>query len=468
MLARFISEPELEFGSGGRHIDVRFGLMNHGVLDYGESAAKQIRVALIGTNETIDGLRGWLDKCETGIDQDPRRRAHLAPRFPGFGANHTFYSEVVSSDRMTRVLTSKDVSDLVGMSDAAQASLKAAELFNEQIKQLKEEAKFDVALCALPFSLAEKTLSMQEGTHRSFRDALKALAMRHQTPTQVVLPPTYDRRKKLKRSTRDTERTLQDEATVAWNFFTALYYKAGGIPWRMRRQSSDFPTCYIGVSFFEDLERMGIETSLAQVFNERGEGVVVRGGVASVWKDDRHPYLEEKDALELLRASIERYKGTHGNLPARVVLHKTSPFRECEIQGFGAAISNAGIPYYEAYCVTGSTSRIMRDAEYPPLRGSMLEMSANQAILYTKGSVEFFQTYPGVYIPSPLHLTAAQGDSSFHRCCTEIMALSKMNWNQTQFDGRLPITVGAARQVGKVLRYLGGGESAEASYRFYM
>ena len=32
---------------------------------------------------------------------------------------------------------------------------------------------------------------------------------------------------------QQASRPLQDEATRAWNFHTALYYKAGGTPWRL-------------------------------------------------------------------------------------------------------------------------------------------------------------------------------------------------------------------------------------------
>ena len=44
---------------------------------------------------------------------------------------------------------------------------------------------------------------------------------------------------------------LQDEATRAWNFFCALYYKAGGTPWRMIRDQREFSATFMGVSFFE-------------------------------------------------------------------------------------------------------------------------------------------------------------------------------------------------------------------------
>ena len=39
MKTEFLVEPELEFGNGGQHIDVRFGIMQHGPLDRGISSA---------------------------------------------------------------------------------------------------------------------------------------------------------------------------------------------------------------------------------------------------------------------------------------------------------------------------------------------------------------------------------------------------------------------------------------------
>jgi hypothetical protein len=47
-----------------------------------------------------------------------------------------------------------------------------------------------------------------------------------------------------------------------------------------------------------------------------------------------------------------------------------------------------------------------------------------------------------------------------------------MNWNNTQFDGALPITMKAAmkaaRQVGDILKYVPDGQTIDPRYRFYM
>jgi len=46
--------------------------------------------------------------------------------------------------------------------------------------------------------------------------------------------------------------------------------------------------------------------------------------------------------------------------------------------------------------------------------------------------------------------------------------LTKMNWNDTQFDGGEPITIRAARQVGGILKYVNKDSPFQAHYSFYM
>ena len=63
-------------------------------------------------------------------------------------------------------------------------------------------------------------------------------------------------------------------------------------------------------------------------------------------------------------------------------------------------------------------------------------------------------------------LEEAEQTLRFH--AQEILALSKMNWNNTQFDGFEPITIRAARQVGKILKYVGERDHMQPHYSFYM
>lgn len=58
--------------------------------------------------------------------------------------------------------------------------------------------------------------------------------------------------------------------------------------------------------------------------------------------------------------------------------------------------------------------------------------------------------------------------SSSKSICKEILGLTKMNWNNTQFDNKYPITIGCARRVVEIMKYLDENEYPKESYAFYM
>jgi hypothetical protein len=261
---------------------------------------------------------------------------------------------------------------------------------------------------------------------------------------------------------------LQDEATRAWNIHTALYYKAGGIPWRLLRDAAELTTCFVGISFYHSLDKTRLLTSVAQVFNERGEGVIVKGGQAQLDKDDKTPHLSETDAHALLKRAIHVYRQEHKTSPARVVVHKTSRVTPDEAAGFDAAAQEHSIDTVELLTVRRSLTRLFREGTYPPLRGTFLELQSTNGLLYLKGSVNFFETYPGMYVPRPLEFTTFRAETPLDQLAREMLSLSKLNWNNTQFDGGEPITVRAARRVGDILKCVPEGGKVQPTFRFFM
>jgi hypothetical protein len=73
-----------------------------------------------------------------------------------------------------------------------------------------------------------------------------------------------------------------------------------------------------------------------------------------------------------------------------------------------------------------------------------------------------------MYVPRPLKFRCESVEGTPKALAQEILALTKLNWNNTQFDRGEPITIRAARQVGSILKYLGKNDSLETHYRFYM
>jgi hypothetical protein len=435
----------------------------------------------VGTPESVEGVSSWLTRCRREIAAKPSRQPNLFPRFPGFAPDVAFRSSLVIDPQLQRTISPRTVEALARNSDRGAAVRDCVRLVAEEFRSLVDKAAVDVLICASPTEILSLTESLEDagstesttGTQTTdppeFHDLLKAAVMEMRVPVQVVRPSTYDASKR-KRSVRGRvkARPIQDDATVAWNFHTALYYKAGGRPWRLVRDPTRHTSCYVGVSFFYSADKSKLLTSMAQVFDERGDGLIVRGGPAKTSKDDRHPYLDEEDACRLMREALARYRDEHKHLPARVVVHKSSRFEERELAGFRAGLGDQ-IELADFVSLRPSAAaRLFRYGVYPPLRGTLLFLSERRQVLYSRGSVPFFETYPGLYVPRPIEIVCAEVSEATRTLASEVLALTKMNWNASQFDHSQPITLEGARCVGKILRCVPEGAALAARYSFYM
>ena len=464
-----VDEPELEFGGAQPHIDIRYGLRDYGPLDMNiGTASRSIRLGIVGTNESAERYWQWMQKCRAGVEAKSSNQPHLFSSFPSFDMQTAFRCDFAHDASLLRVVSRQSLLRLgaIGrMDDRIQA---AVNHFVDELEHLCEKAKPEVIVCSFPEELVDLLDDSTEPSTYDFHDLLKAKAMHLRVPLQLVLPSIYDPSKAVKFKKSGKARALQDEATRAWNIYCALYYKAGGIPWRLRRISSDLDTCFVGISFYRSLDKKSLSTSIAQVFNERGEGVVIRGAVATILKEDRQPHLLEEDAFDLLKSALKLYKREHHNLPARLVIHKSSSYSDGERTGFEHALVEADIDTHDFLHIRPSDFRLYRDGVYPPLRGTGLSLDRDEFVLYTRGSVPFFQTYPGMYVPRPKNIRIESSEQTHGFLAQEVLALTKLNWNTTQFDGGQPVTLRASQEVGHVLRFCGDEQIIAPRYSFYM
>jgi hypothetical protein len=479
-----LEEPLLEFGGGGREVDIRLGLMRHGPLE--PERASQVRLGVIGVSETIEGFSRFVERCQVGIDAKPSRQPNLFLRFPGLANENPFRCNFDLDARARKPIPRSDITRIVGIKSNAEAVEEAVALFAAQAQAIAEApGPPDVIICAMPFELISRVLPdaglirrddggedkpRDTGAVPDFRDLLKARTIHLKRPLQIVWPTTWEDSGRIVRQlSKLANRLVQDPATRAWNLFGALYYKAGYVPWRLPRDPAQFNTSYVGISFYRDLSGQRLLTSTAQMFDERGQGLILRGGQARTDKQDRRPYLSRVDAYDLLKRSLIAYRIHHFHAPARVIVYKTSPFRPEEVEGLEAALQEVQVGLYDFVWVSEDAEfRLYRDGAYPPLRGTCLELEQD-VLLYCRGSVPYYRTYPGLYIPKPLLLRPYQGgESTLSELSRETLALSKMNWNSTQFDGSSPITLRASRVVGRVLKYVSVGALEAAEYRHYI
>lgn len=479
MNLQFIDEPELEFGGGGRHIDIRHGLSEHGPLDRGLASAPQcIRVGVVGAAQDVERLRAWIDRCRSGIDPKKSKRTTLFVGFPGFGASGAFCDFLVDG-RLIDMISGGDLRDI---GEADDATFQAASIgrFRQGAADLIEKANAEVVVCLLPEAFLRRidVPGTPETGPRSRRrrskddegtwhDVFKAEAIHLARPVQVARPATYGGDVHRFRRDGTAVREMQDEATRAWNFFCALYYKAGGIPWRLTRESTDLMTCYMGVSFYNDPASESLRTSVAQVFNERGEGMVVRGGPAVLDDQDKSPHLSPHDAEHLLTQAVEAFRREHRTSPARLVCHKSSYFSEAELEGCAATVKEMRLDAYDLLSLRPSHTRLYRHHSYPPLRGTAA-IHSDGCLLYTQGSVDFYHCYPGLYAPRTLDVQLDYTEAGAIGLLTELLALTKMNWNSTELINLEPITLSAARSVGRILRHIPAQQAMQSRFSFFM
>ena len=102
------------------------------------------------------------------------------------------------------------------------------------------------------------------------------------------------------------------------------------------------------------------------------------------------------------------------------------------------------------------------------LRGTVICLSLNQYLLYTTGFTPRVRTYPGLRVPRPLLVRHYGRDSEIDLICSEILGLTKLNWNTTAFSTQLPITLEFAQRVGRILSEVPQGIKLQDHYRFYM
>ena len=193
-----LPEPLLEFGDAGRHVDPRVGLIDYGPLQ--QMPGDSVRIGVIGTTETADGLAQFIDRCKTGIEGKKSPLTNLYPPFPGIGNRNPFRCTFEVDSAARRAIPMRDIERIVAIPKQPEAVRAAAELFAEQaVSMLEGSSRPDVIVAALPVELILKVVNArssrdddddedQDDDELNFRDLFKGRALLLSVPSQIVWP----------------------------------------------------------------------------------------------------------------------------------------------------------------------------------------------------------------------------------------------------------------------------------------
>lgn len=300
----------------------------------------------------------------------------------------------------------------------------------------------------------------------NLHDFLKAYAARQGQSTQFI---------------RERTTVNPQPCRVRWWLSLALYAKALRTPWRL--DCLDDETAFVGIGYSIDLGATRgnhVLLGCSHLYSSRGEGLQFRlGRIENPIVRGRNPFMSEDDARRTGETIRQLFFDAKMRLPKRVVVHKRTPFTADEQRGFVQGLE--GVTNVELIEVTVEESlrylasklidgKLAID-KFPIPRGAVIVQNQSSALLWVHGSAPSAQNLKFKYyqgkrrIPTPLLIRRYLGQSDVVQVATEILGLSKMNWNTFDYYSRLPATLDSASAIAKVGTYLTGFGSAPYDYR---
>lgn len=480
---RILDEPLLEFGETLTHQDPRQGLVEGG--PHQSNPGDMLTLGIVGSASMVEKTEAFFEDIANGVESSAKKLPNMNPDFPGLRNRNPFRTQFNIEPAAQRTLTKQQIKSIVEEVDHEKAVDIACEAYLRLLNSLAESSDVpDLAIVALPLEVIVRVKNAEiesKGTTESgdsggsdapnFRGKIKAAAMHLPFAIQIVWEDVVDDKVKIPQKLKKyTDRKIQDKAARAWNLTNSIYYKAlGRVPFRRYSDDREYRSCYIGISFYRDVSGQQLWTSAAQMFDERGKGYILRGRRAQTEARGRNPFMAQDDAASLIRLVLEAYHEHHKHYPARVMVLKTSRFKDQEVDGIDAALDEAGVKLKDLVWINERHPvKVFRDGNYPVMRGTFVDLGG-RGLLYTIGSMPYYQTYPGLYVPNPLLLCPHEAsESTLATIAEEVFSLTKVNWNSTQMNQKLPAPIRAARNVSEVLKYIGEDQPVSSDYRKYM
>lgn len=506
----YIPEPELQFGYGQTSDNPKDGLFLYGPHSRPLSS-REITIGVIGTQRGLSFFRNWSIKLGGFVPVPPptkkekKNRLHLA-NFPGI--EEAFGITFNPGDFIEKTVDLQTLDDATRTANQYEAVRKAVDIYIREIEHhdRNEERRVDVWVFVLPELVFErcKPLSRRSGLslvpgefvkrqkeksriplfadvidqsdedifddvpdfHRQAKARLLGLGHTSQLLRETTLAPEEFLNKAGK-----PRRGVQEPASIAWNVATGLYYKTqADPPWRIARVRPG--VCYLGL-VFKLIPNHPQEHACcaAQMFLNEGDGVVFRGANGP-WKTrDREFHLKAAEAKGLIATVLATFKEKHGTLPKELFIHGKTTFSDEEWNAFAEAVppetTLVGVRIKNTY---GDT-KLFRAGDYPVLRGTAVLLNETNAYLWTTGFVPRLDTYIGPETPNPLFITVLRSTGLTPKLTdvlSDIMGLTKINYNACNYSDGQPVTVRFANKVGDVLTMGSSRGSEKQPLKFYI
>jgi hypothetical protein len=464
--------------------------MLFGPLDEGKPYG--IRAGVIGTPDGIVRFNRWVEKIAKPIRDIVKFKQAEAARPLFLGFETTFRTPWVPKPAAQIQVPMNEILGCVYLDDQYQRVYKTVDLYASKIIKAvnEDDTQVDIWFVIVPDevyqycrpkSVVERGLRIHSASTMTLRRAktlkkqmsflpedqsdkaqpyyyelnfhnqLKARLLQSKALTQIIRESTIAPEDFPDKNGEPARKMHTMQASVAWNISTAVFYKCGGRPWKISGIRDG--VCYIGIVFKQLPNNSDVRNACcaAQMFLDSGDGVVFKGNVGPWYNPAEGDYhLDKSSACELVQRAVQSYKDIVGKPPSELFLHGRVEFDDDEWDGFHQAVGPetnlVGIRIRQS-----SDIKLFRKAKLPVMRGTAYKYSKRKAYLWTKGYIPRLQTYPGREVPNPLEIFITRGNADFDVVLSDILALTKLNYNACIFADGVPVTLRFADAVGEIL-----------------
>lgn len=479
-----IPEPKLTFGFGQKMEDPRDGLTLFGAYSKNKHIG-QISVGIIGSKEQREYVKSYLKRIHQPVI--PEKTDVARPYFPGLEATFDIF---INLDAIQEVdVPRSKIDEFLKYTDGHQRVFNLTNLYADKLtKYLNEEHipvtvwfvaipdeiyQFGRPKSKIPKASDNKTVGLRKKDRSSnqqflfeelndlkeayeyeinFHNQLKAKLLSEKVVTQIIRESTiaYET---LWTDQEKINYEKQFDAAKAWNISTTLYYKSGGLPWKLGEVRKN--VCYLGLVYkqIELGENRNNACCAAQMFLDSGDGMVFRGNIGPWYNPKTKEFhITKKDAYELLSMSLESFKekSETDEYPHEIFIHAKTGFDDEEWSGFCEATEGKS-KIIGVRIKDDNTFKLYRDFSYCVPRGTTLLVTDKLAYLWTKGYIPRIQTQLGLETPNPISVEIMRGEKDIETVCKDILALTKLNYNACIYADGSPVTLRFADSIGEVL-----------------
>jgi hypothetical protein len=487
---RYLKEPFLLFNYNQKVTDPRDGLTLFG--PYNKNKINNFSIGIIGTEYGIEKMKKWIGKFLKPMI--PIKKDVAKPFYPGFEA--IFGITINLNSCIELIIDDNKLKEYYRYNDP---HVRVANMVNTYVDKLIEHNKDDdrppVSLWFVvipdevyqygriksrgfgePIKIGIKNKYDRENKElfddldteyaklkecynydNHFHNQLKLKLLQYEILTQIIRESTvaYNEYPYLNIKGDPKRNLVKMETDIAWNIATSVYYKIGGLPWKLGSIRKD--VCYIGLVFKVDERQKNSKYACcaAQMFLDSGDGMVFKGAVGPWYNEDTKEFhLTKGAAFDLLSKALKSFqKSNDENIPKEIFIHGRTQYSDEEWSGFCEAVADLDISLVGVTIKDEKIFKLYRDKDFPILRGSYYIKDRNNAFLWTKGFIPRLQQPLGMETPNPLtiRIIRGKGKVTIDVVCQDILALTKLNYNSCRFCDGLPVTLKFANLIGDIL-----------------